>query len=166
MDIIPIIGVTVIALGAYIVVTMFYPMLTGGAGYTVTPKKIAAEALNLVELKKDDVFFDLGCGTGEVLAVASKLCDNVNGIEIDPVRCFIARRKARKAHVILGNLFEQDISNATVIFIFQYGGKINTRIVEKIKADTRSGTRVVSYYWPIENLKLFKSQKKIFVYKT
>ena len=166
MDVTMSITAVILALGTYIFASFFYPMLTGGAGYTFTPKNVVTEALNLVDLKQDEVFYDLGCGTGEALIVASKLCDHVKGIEIEPIRWFIAKLRARKAQVILGNLFKQDISDANVIFIFQFKGKINSRIAENIRANTRTGTRIISYYWPIENMKLFKSQKEIFVYKT
>lgn len=165
MDIASTIIIVVIAFFCYILASFFYPMLAGGAGYTATPKSIANEALGLAGLKRTEVFYDLGCGTGETLVAASKLCDHVKGIEIEPVRWFIAKFRARKAKVILGDLFKQDISDANVIFIFQYQGKINARIAEKIIADTPSGTRIVSYCWPIENMKLLKCQNDIFVYE-
>jgi SAM-dependent methyltransferase len=160
-----IIGIIVLVIAAYIIASLIYPILAGGAPYGPTPRKIVAEALKLVDLKKDEVFYDLGCGTGEALIEASKLCDHVKGVEIEPIRWFIAKLRARKAHVILGNLFKQNISDADVIFIFQYLGRINNRIAMKIKAETRSETRIISYCHPIENMKLVKSQKEIFIYK-
>jgi SAM-dependent methyltransferase len=151
---------------AYIIASIFYPMLAGGAGYTPTPRKVVAEALELVGLKKDEVFYDLGCGTGEALIEASKLSDHVKGVELEPVRWLIAKLRARNAHVVLGNLFKQDISDADVIFIFQYRGRINNRIATKIKAETRGGTRVISYDHRVTNMKLVKSQDEIFIYET
>jgi len=159
------IGLVILAV-AYIIASLFFPMLSGGAGYTPTPREDVVKALRMAELKKEDVFYDLGCGTGVALVEASRLCNHVKGVEIEPLRWFIARVRARKARVILGNLFNQDISDADVIFLFQYRGRINNRIARKIKAETRSGTRVISYHHPIDIMKLVKSQNGIFIYRT
>jgi len=151
---------------AYLFASLSYPMLAGGAAYGRTPRAIAAEAFKLAGLKRDDVFYDLGCGTGEALIEASKLCDHVKGVELEPIRWGIATLRARHANVTLGNLFTHDISDADVIFLFQYEGRINTRIATKIKAETRSETRIISYWHPIEDMKLVKRHEKIFVYTT
>lgn len=166
VDILTSITVLVVLAVAYAIASLYYPMLAGGAAYSPTPRTIAAEALKLAGLKKDDVFYDLGCGTGEALIEASKLCDHVKGVEIEPTRWFVAKLRARKAKVTLGNLFKQDISDADVIFLFQYEGRINRRITTKIKAETRSKTRLISYCHRIEDMKLVRSQNEIFIYET
>jgi len=153
-------------MGTYFVASLFWPMLTGGAGYTTTPRDAVAEALSLSRLRREETFYDLGCGTGEVLIEASKVCDHVKGIEVEPLRWLISWiRAGRKARVILGDLFSQDISDADVVFIFQYRGKINSRIAEKIRHGTRRGTRVVSYLHPVEDMKLIRRQNEVFVYE-
>lgn len=166
MDVIIGIAIFVLGLGIYIIGSIFYPFLIGGAGYSATPRSRIIEALRLADLKNDEVFYDLGCGTGEVIFEASKLSGKVKGIEIEPIRWLISKLRARKAKVILGNFFKQDISDADVIFVYQYRGRINEKIAEKIKAETEIGTRIVSFYWPIENMELLKNQNEIFVYKT
>ncbi|HYB59464.1 MAG TPA: hypothetical protein VEB88_04360 [Candidatus Acidoferrales bacterium] len=166
LDLITSITVLIVLAVAYVIASLYYPMLAGGAAYSPTPRTIAAEALKLAALRKNEVFYDLGCGTGEALIEASKLCDHVKGIEIEPTRWFIAKLRARKAKVTLGNLFKQDISDADVIFLFQYEGRINRRIATKIKAETRRKTRVISYCHAIEGMKLIKSQNEIFIYET
>lgn len=159
--------VTILALmAAYYVGSIFLPMLTGGAGYSPTPRRKAREALEMVGLRRDDVLYDLGCGTGVVLAEASRYCDNVKGIEIEPLRWLVAKMRARDAEVILGDLFRQDISDADVIFLFQYEVRVNERIARKIKEEARSGTRVVSYLHPIEGLQPYVRRGDISIYTT
>ncbi len=156
----------VLMIMGYLVASIFYPLLTGGAAYTPTPRRAAAMALELADLKRDEAFYDLGCGTGEALVEACKRCDHVRGVEIEPLRWLVAKLRARKAKVTLGNLFAQDISDADVVFIYQYRGSINDRIARKIKAETKAGTRVVSYEHEIENMALIRSQDDIHVYET
>ena len=158
--------VIIILVAAYIVASVFYPMLTGGAGYTPTPRKKVTEAIQLAKLGRDDVFYDLGCGTGVILVEASKRCDHVKGIEVEPLRWLIARLRARNAEVILGDMFRQDLSDADVIFMFQYPGRINDRIARKIRSEVRPGTRVISYLHPVEGMQLARKRDDIFVYET
>jgi SAM-dependent methyltransferase len=160
----PLMVLTILVI-AYVIASIFLPLLTGGAGYTPTPRRAVDEALAIADLKKDEVFYDLGCGAGGVLLRALRRCDDVRGIEIEPLRWLVARLRARGARVILGDLFKQDISDADVIFMFQYRGRINDRIARKIRSEVRPGTRVVSYLHAIEGMRLVRKRSDIFVYE-
>jgi hypothetical protein len=149
----------------YLVISFFWPLLSGGAGYTPTPKRDIRQALELCELNKNDTFYDLGSGFGKVLVEASKLCPNTIGIEIEPLRWFISKLRVRKAKVILGNLFKQNLEKATIVFLFQYRGKINKDIGVKLRKELKSGTRVISYLYEIDGWKYDKRLGNLYYYK-
>lgn len=52
-------------------------------------------ALKMAELKKEDVLFDLYCGTGTLGLIASPFVSQVIGVEISPEACLDARENAR-----------------------------------------------------------------------
>jgi len=93
--------------------------------FAPTPIDGIDEALSVMKLTKDDILYDLGCGDGRVLIVASKLfgCRTV-GIDIDK-NCV----KQTKVNIKLNKLddlirvYELDITNihikqATVAFVY------------------------------------------------
>jgi len=55
---------------------------------------------------------------------------------------------ARKSEVLLRDFFTIDLSDANVIFIFQYNN-VNEKLYEKFKKELKPGTRIISYYWKI-----------------
>jgi hypothetical protein len=87
-------------------------------------------------------------------------------VEIEPLRWLVAKLRARRAKVVLGDLFRQDVGDADVVFLYQYQGSINDRIARKIKAETKAGTRIVSYEHEIANMTLVRSQDGIHIYET
>jgi hypothetical protein len=162
--------IIVILYGAFVCSFIFlwfiWPTLHKGALYNPTPTKRIKQALELCELKKDDIFYDLGSGFGDVLGEASKLCNNVNGIEIEPIKCMISKLLLKgKAKVILGDFYKVNLSNATVVFIFQYKGRVNKAIRDKLSRELHQGARVVSYKWEIPEWSYIKqADNKLYLY--
>jgi SAM-dependent methyltransferase len=133
----------------YVLLSFFWPLLTGGAAYTPTPSPKISMAMEMADVGPQDAFFDLGCGTGTVLAQAKKRGANVVGVEIEPLRWLICKLRVRKARVILGNMFKVPLDDATVVFLFQYP-YVNKKLREKLGRELKPGTRVVSYAWKID----------------
>lgn len=87
-----------------------------------------AKALcHLAKIKRKDVFYDLGSGTGKVIVEIAKntSCEKIIGIEIDGDRHCLARKEAirrlSKAQLLrtdlwFGDVNDFDISDATIVY--------------------------------------------------
>jgi SAM-dependent methyltransferase len=119
--------------------------------YVSTPEEVVAEMIRMADVGKDDLVYDLGCGDGRIVITAAKEtgCRGV-GIDIDPIRIKESRENAIKAGVsdrvefILSDLFEADISRATVVTLYLLS-KVNLRLRPKLFRELSPGTRIVSH---------------------
>jgi ubiquinone/menaquinone biosynthesis C-methylase UbiE len=119
--------------------------------------------LQLAEVTREDVLYDLGCGHGAiVVAAAKKYGIRAVGVDIDPRRIEQARAHAQANHVeermqfILGDAKKMDLKEATVITIY-LGIAANLRLVEQFQRQLRPGSRIVSrdfqiYSWKADRL--------------
>ena len=119
--------------------------------YEPTPRHIVVEMLTLAKVGRDDIVYDLGCGDGRIVIAAVKeygargVC-----VDIDPQRIRESRANAEQAGVaerirfLNQDLFETDISDATVVTLFLFPD-VNLRLRPKLLRDLRPRTRVVSY---------------------
>ena len=129
--------------------------------FVPTTTGIIDAMLTLAHVTPDDVVYDLGSGDGAiVLRAAEKFGARGVGIEIDPQLVKTATDRARKRGLadkvtfLEGNLFDADISAATVVTLY-LSASINRRLAPKLMRELRPGTRVVShrfemYGWPPE----------------
>jgi SAM-dependent methyltransferase len=119
--------------------------------YVSTPDDVVMEMLKMADVDKDDVLYDLGCGDGRIVITAVKemRCRGV-GIDLDSIRIKESRENAIEAGVsdrakfILSNLFEADISQATVVTLYLLS-KVNLRLRPKLFRELNPGTRIVSH---------------------
>ena len=107
--------------------------------------------LKLARVGADDVVYDLGSGDGRIVILAAqKYGARGVGIELDPQLVERSRQIAREAQVadrvkfVVGDLFEADISDATVVTLY-LSYSVNRRLKPKLLRELRPGTRVVSH---------------------
>jgi 16S rRNA A1518/A1519 N6-dimethyltransferase RsmA/KsgA/DIM1 with predicted DNA glycosylase/AP lyase activity len=119
--------------------------------FVPTTNSITDAMMRLARVMPDDVVYDLGSGEGDiVLRAAEKFGARGVGIEIDQKLVKTANDRARKRGLadkvtfIQGDLFKADISQATVVTLY-LSGSINRRLMPKLMAELKPGTRVVSH---------------------
>jgi SAM-dependent methyltransferase len=127
--------------------------------YEPSPQNVVERMLKLANVHKGDVVYDLGCGDGRIVITAAKKFRATGvGIDIDPIRINESLQNARKAGVInrvtfrLEDLFTADIQEATVVALF-LSPSVNMRLRPKLLSELKPGTRVVSYYWDMDDWK-------------
>ncbi|MFL6673082.1 MAG: SAM-dependent methyltransferase [Massilia sp.] len=130
--------------------------------YVPTSQEVVDRMLSLAKVGKRDVLYDLGCGDGRIVVTAAKTRGARGvGIDLNPVRIAEARENAKKAGVEdrvtfrLGNLFEADVSPATVVTLYLLPD-VNLQLRPRLWKQLKIGTRVVSHdfdmgpEWPPE----------------
>jgi hypothetical protein len=113
-----------------------------------TPQATVDAMLDVTKVTAKDYLMDLGSGNGITVITAAKRGATALGIEFDPDMLELSKRRAAEAGVagratfVKADLFEADLSKATVITLFLLP-EINLRLRPKI-LDLKPGTRVAS----------------------
>src|SRR5688500_403871 len=125
---------------------------SGQAGKDVvwvpTPQVLVEKMLDLAKVTPQDVVMDLGPGDGRTVTTAAQRGARAPRAEHTPDMVELSKRKADEAGVtgkatfVKADLFETDLSQATVITMFLLP-QINLKLRPKI-LDLKPGTRIVS----------------------
>ncbi len=128
-----------------------YEPMSGQAGKDVvwvpTPPATVEKMLDLARVTPDDFVMDLGSGDGRNIIAAARRGARALGVEYNPELVAYARGQAQKAGVagkaqfVEGDMFEADISQATVLALFLLPDNLD-RLVPKF-LDLKPGTRIV-----------------------
>jgi len=121
-----------------------------------TPQTLVDRMLDMAKLTPQDIHMDLGSGDGRTVITAAKRGATATGIEYNPNMVELSKKNAAAAGVPAGkatflnaDLFETDLSKATVITMFLLP-QINMKLRPKI-LDLKPGTRVVSNTFTMED---------------
>jgi SAM-dependent methyltransferase len=119
--------------------------------YVPTSPEVVEAMLKLANVTKDDIVYDLGCGDGRIVVAAARAFGaKATGVDIDPQRIAEANANAKTAGVegrvrfILGDLFQQDIHDATVVTLYLLN-TLNLKLRPKLWKELKPGTRIVSH---------------------
>ena len=110
----------------------------------------------LAKLQPNEIFYDIGCDNGKTVIYANKhFGAKAIGIELAfPLFLFCKIRQLfnRDKSIIFkyGNLFKVNFAEANVVYVFGMPDVVKNRLKKKLERELKSGTRVISYVFPIE----------------
>ena len=119
-----------------------------------TSDSLVAKMLDIADVTSRDYLIDLGSGDGRTVIAAAKRGATALGIEFNPDMVDLSIRRASaagvsdKAAFVKADLFESDLSRATVITMFLLPD-INIKLRPKL-LNLKPGTRIVSNSFTME----------------
>jgi len=115
-----------------------------------TPQEVVNKMLEMAQVKKGDVLYDLGCGDGRIVVTAAKQYGvKAFGFDIDPERIRDSRENVRNnnveelATITQADIFTLDLSKANVITLYLLP-QLNVKLIPQLQK-CRPGTRIVSH---------------------
>lgn len=122
--------------------------------YVGSPNDIVAKMLEMAQVKKDDLLYDLGCGDGRIVVMAAKKygCRAV-GYDINPVRIRESLENVRRngvgdlVKIERRDVFTIDLSPASVVTLYLLP-EMNARLIPQLKK-LKPGTRIVAHDYGI-----------------
>jgi SAM-dependent methyltransferase len=132
--------------------------------YVPTPQEVVDRMLELAQVKKGDVVYDLGSGDGRIVVTAAKKYGvKAIGFEIDPQRIKESHENIKKAGVEnLVEIRQQDIrtvdlSAANVLTMYLLP-EVNLMIRPNIWKQMKPGSRIVSHDFDMAEWKPLKTE--------
>jgi len=126
--------------------------------FVPTPQDVVEKMLELAEVKKDDLVYDLGCGDGRIVVTAAKKygCKAV-GYDLDPQRVKESLENVTKnqagdlVKIEQKDIFTLDLSQANVITLYLLPS-LNVKLIPQLEK-LKPGSRIVSHDFAMEGVK-------------
>lgn len=126
--------------------------------FVPTPRRAVDLMLEMANIRKDDVLYDLGCGDGRIVIAAAKTHGiKAVGYDIDPKRVAQSRENVKAAgveHLVTirqADIFTLDLTGATVITLFLLP-RLNVALMPQLHK-LKPGSRILSYRFDMKGAK-------------
>ena len=145
----------------------FYAAFTSGP-FVPSSRKRHKTMLELADLNKNDIVYDLGCGDGRLVFRSAEFCKKAIGYELSiPLYIFGKIRQIfnkKNATIKYGNIWRQNYDDATVIFCYLLP-KAMKQFYKEVWPKLKPGTKVISNAFEIHEIKPAQKEDKVYLYK-
>lgn len=126
--------------------------------FVPTPQDVVDKMLELAQVSKDDLVYDLGCGDGRIVVTAAKKygCKAV-GYDIDPQRIEESLENVQKngvgdlVRIEQKDIFTLDLSDANVVTLYLLP-RLNVKLIPQLEK-LKPGSRIVSHDFRMRGVK-------------
>jgi cyclopropane fatty-acyl-phospholipid synthase-like methyltransferase len=148
------------------------PAFFGSPWHPLLPGTIR-EILDFADIQPGEKIYDLGSGDGRVLIQAAHRYGAIGvGLEIDPLKVWVARKLARlwgvddRVKILRKNFNDFDFRDADVIYVYLTHQALD-RLIPKILPYLKPSTRIVSYRFCLRSRQPSKtnSRQNLFMYR-
>ena len=126
--------------------------------YVPTPQAVVDKMLEMAEVKKGDVVYDLGCGDARIVVTAAKKYGvKAYGFDIDPKRIKESLENVRTnkvEHLVTikqQDIFTLDLRQASVVTLYLLP-ELNVRLMPQLEK-LKPGSRIVSHDFDMRGAK-------------
>jgi ubiquinone/menaquinone biosynthesis C-methylase UbiE len=126
--------------------------------FVPTPQEAVDKMLEMAQVKKGDLVYDLGCGDGRIVVTAArKYGVTAVGVDIDPQRVKESRENVKKngvedlVTIVHGDIFELDLSEVDVVTLYLLPD-LNVKLMPQLRK-MKPGSRIVSYEFAMRGAK-------------
>jgi SAM-dependent methyltransferase len=136
-----------------------------GAPWVPTPKKTVRRMLEMAEVRRGEILYDLGSGDGRIVKEAARgFGASATGVEISPLWVLWGRLATLgRARIVWANLFSVDLTEADVVTLYLWQGT-NDRLKAKLEKELKTGSRIVSHAFTFDGWTPEKTDEKLKIY--
>ena len=122
------------------------------------PENVIRKIFRFGEVSNDDIFYHLGCGTGNTVRIAAEEfgVKRSIGIEKSVEIASVAKKKVRRlknAQIIVDDIRNVSLSDATVVLFWFNDEQIANQMTAKFKKETMDSIRILTILSPLGLIK-------------
>ena len=134
------------------------PMKPPDVIFVPTPQEVVEKMLELAQVTKDDLVYDLGCGDGRIVVTAAKKYGcKAFGFDVDPRRIKESNENVEKngvgdlVTIQQKDIFTLDLSNVNVVTLYLLPS-LNVKLIPQLEK-LKPGSRIVSHDFDMRGVK-------------